>query len=471
MSRGQLAILTTFLALVVNSDLSAQKAATNPVATQEIAASGPDETIRKPTSQEQRRKIVFDILEEAHTAAAELSTEQRLPILKEICWTAFASTDRLMARVPTANTRTRSRALQTLDRETTERLANWAEELYQLANDLPQGSYAKLDAQSAAVRSMVPVDDNRALEMLDGLESSDTQAGRQAVNNLAIFVFTEALSRRGDAAVPELRTRAQSLGESGQYPYDAMAAVMGRIGNKKAAQAIFLDALTAFQHADENLNSMLGMLSITRAGRKRRVLEPWQAHEGAVAITDRLKAEIAIEQKAYEHGKQMRPGLSIIVKSMETGLREIDPVLAATLPSLPPYKPVVAQATVSRTATPKEAPSPELQKQQEEFGKTSIRLMELSESEVHGGPELQQVIDKGVDQAATLLHTATENAKDHASALVEAMPRVTDFIQVGARTNPAMTLAAVRKVQDSEIRARMLVTITVGLPDPNFKGW
>jgi hypothetical protein len=469
MSRSQLAILTTFLAALLSSNLNAQKTSTQPVARDKKGGRGAAAT-QEHLREQQRRQIIFNILDEAHSSAAELPVEQRLPILKEICWTAFGSTDRLMARAIMSNPGRRTPELQTLDQQTTERLANWSEELYRLADDLPQGSYAKLDAQSAAVRSMVPVDDRRALEMLDGLESSDTQASRQAINNLAIFVFTEALARRGDAAVPELRARAQSLGENGQYPYDAMAAVLGRIARKDAAQKIFGDALSAFQHSDENLNSMLGMLSITRVGRKRRVLESWQSHEGALAIADRLKAEIAKEQKAYEDGKQMRPGLSIIVNSMETVLKEIDPVLAATIPALPPYRPVAEQTIVSSQSPPKDTPSPELKKQQEEFGKTSIRLMELSESETHSGPELQQVIDKGVGEAVTLLNTATQDAKDHVSALEAEMPRVTDFIQVGARTNPAMTLAAVRRVQDSEIRARMLVTITVGLPSPNYEG-
>jgi hypothetical protein len=427
----------------------------------------------KPADEEaQRRQIIFNILEEAHAAATELPTEERIAILKNICGTAFHSARPF--RISTIRNAGKGMVTATEmdvdDPRMKKALKNWSEELYSAADELTQGSYAKLDAQAAAVRAMVPVDDKRAMQMLDGLDASDEQGAREQRNFLAMYVFSEVVRKQGATAVPDLRARAQALGETGQYPYMAMATVAGDVEDKEAVRAIFGDALSNFQRSDDKLNSMFGMLSLLRRDDVRSKLQAWQVHEGSVAVANRLKAEIDQERRAYDEGRSMRPGLSLIANSVKAGLKDIDPELAATIPEFPPYKPSPAKQTVGDSSQQgARTDSADLTKARTDFDKTSTRLMEMSEDEVHGGPELRQTIERGIDQAVEVLRRSTQDAKNHVAAMEAAMGPVTDFLQVGARTNPAMALAAVRKVQDSEIRARMLLVLAEGLPDPKYK--
>jgi hypothetical protein len=423
---------------------------------------------KKPlaTAEDQRREIIFNLLEEAHAAAEELPTERQIAILKVICGTGFDSLHGWQPGGMAGNSKVRHGQFATVSNpELSNRLKQWSEELYSAADGLESGSYARLDAQAVAVRAMVPADDKRALEMLDGLDASDVKGAQEQRNYLAVWVFSEMMQRGGDSVVQDLRARAQTLGESGQYPYVAMAAVTSRVRNKELIRSIFNDALSSYQRSTDKLNSMFGMLSLLGDEQMRHNLEPWQVHEASVQIADRLKAEIEREQRAFEEGKPTRPGMTLIADRLCARLKEINPDLAATIPKMPPHTVIPARQTIGDDV-PVTVLSPALKKLKSDFEKTSTRLMEMSEDEVHGGAELRQVIDRGVELGTELLHASTQDAEDHMSALNKAMPPVTDFVQVGARTNPAMTLAAVRKVQDSELRARMLLTIAVGLPDP-----
>lgn len=424
-------------------------------ATQKTAAS----------SQDQRREIIFKILDEAHSAARELPTEQRVPILKEICGLGFAYSARFPDGLkPTEGTI--SVRSWPLGPERSKWLRSLAEELYQVSDELPQSSNAKLDAQVAATRAMVPVDDKRALEMLDKLEGADAQHTEQQRNYLASDVFTGILQQRGQSVIPDLRARAQTMGENGQYPYEAMAQVLTQVRNRELAQAIFEDALASYQHGSDPLMSMFEMLSMLRNDQVRQKLEPSQVREAAQGITTQLKKEIARERRALQDGKPGTPGLSVLAEGIRDGLKEVDPDLAASIPSVPAANVEPARQSVGDGAPAPPVTNPEVKKLRSNFENTSTRLMEMSENEIHGGIELRQVIEKGIDQGTELLHASVQDANDHVAALDYAVGPVADFVQLGARINAAITLECVRKIQDSEIRARMLLAMTETLPDP-----
>lgn len=468
MGRAWFTVATITLIIVASVFSIAQKpASTSATAKKQQPAAKPKQAL----SLRDQREIVFNILEEVHEAAEELPTAQKLPILRELCGNASYQAN-VMERADWLRPKGlegESAAATDLEPQSAKRLMNWAEELYAAADELPQGSYAKLSTQSTAIRAMVPVDANRALQMMDALEASDVKGAEREQNHLAVFVFSELLRLQGEKIVPELRLRTQSMGSKGQYPYSAMAVVSMGLSNREQVRAIFNDALTSFENSDDNLNSMTGMLTLARNEKIRASLEPWQVHEAAVAIANRLKAEIDTERRAYQQGQAMRPGLSIIARGVQEGLKDVDPEQAASIPELPPYTPVGAKQTVGDGAPPPAPESPEVKKLRSDFGKTSIRLMIMSESEIHSGAELRQVIEKGLDHGVELLRASVVDAKDHVAALETAMPPLTDFVQVASRTNPSMALAAVRKVQDSEIRARMLITIAVGLPQASMR--
>jgi hypothetical protein len=72
---------------------------------------------------------------------------------------------------------------------------------------------------------------------------------------------------------------------------------------------------------------------------------------------------------------------------------------------------------------------------------------------------LQQVIDKGVDQGATVVSRTMETEDKGSTLAQQRMSGLLDFVQVGTRVNAAMTLAAVRRVTDPLLKARLLLNM------------
>jgi hypothetical protein len=89
--------------------------------------------------------------------------------------------------------------------------------------------------------------------------------------------------------------------------------------------------------------------------------------------------------------------------------------------------------------------------------------MTMNEDEIHEGQEMRDTIDRAISQGAEYVVRTVRayEPKDHTYAMESTIGPLIDTVQVGTRVNPAATLAAIRGIQDSEIKTRLL-TIVAG---------
>ncbi len=125
----------------------------------------------------------------------------------------------------------------------------WANELFALS------AQAKPDQRSvlrnSALGILVRLDPNRALELLHGMatpESQPTWNVRSAKMGLARRVFMTLVERNGTGALPLLEQEAERMGTEGQYPYSALGYA--------AMQSVNKDWGNNKQHAVDVLRSV-----------------------------------------------------------------------------------------------------------------------------------------------------------------------------------------------------------------------
>lgn len=409
---------------------------------------------------EQKLEILFGIYEEAYGVAQQLNTEDRAGVLTEICQGAsFAVGPQPTGRAWVRGVPQKPEVAKGAEKYA-DRMKQWAEELFRTADELD--GPRRFGAQSAAIRAMARYDGERALEMLDGINPPD-YGQYDSRGTMAIFVFSKILESRGPEIVPLLRSRAIAIGDAdpNAYPYTAMNAVMDELGgHRDLIQQLFADSLRYYRQSSEPINPTFGMLGLLRSEKITSNLEPSQVHEAAQEIAERMRLVVEQAKQGYESGKGFSPGTAMVVRTVRDGLKQIDPTLAASIPEPPPVS--GGKKSTPTIKPPKPIPSqadPEVEKLAQEFRKTSTSLMIMSENEVHSGRELQQVIDKGVDQGATVV-SRTMGSEDKGSTLgQQRMSGLLDFVQVGTRVNAAMTLAAVRRVTDPLLKARLLLNM------------
>jgi len=150
----------------------------------------------------------------------------------------------------------------------------WAEELFRLAQQLPDGGgYAATDAAPAAARGgyaardtdtrdqaiataaarVAVYDSDRALELLDTLPS---EGGRRedARTMASRLVFAIYMEHHGAAGAQTLLAHGRKWGEHGGFPYGASAAALARLrGDEAAAEDFFRQVLAVFARGQEGV--------------------------------------------------------------------------------------------------------------------------------------------------------------------------------------------------------------------------
>jgi hypothetical protein len=109
----------------------------------------------------------------------------------------------------------------------------WADELFTLS--LEAKGNQKLRGQSQALRILIRLNPDRALERLHELSMDDpeaTSAASPAVTGLAHQVFGILAERDGETALPVLQQEAERLGRQGYYPYAALGYTVMQTTNK-----------------------------------------------------------------------------------------------------------------------------------------------------------------------------------------------------------------------------------------------
>jgi hypothetical protein len=130
----------------------------------------------------------------------------------------------------------------------------WTEELFKLSFKLPV-SWNRIVYEKNAVVSLSAVDPLRAFEMFGQIEAPVPMRSGALPEDVradaANTVFFNYWNSRGIAALADIRSEAERVGESGQYPYVAIAPILVEVGKRKddyrnAAILLFSDALTFY---------------------------------------------------------------------------------------------------------------------------------------------------------------------------------------------------------------------------------
>jgi hypothetical protein len=166
------------------------------------------------------------LLERSHLIAQELPAESRVVVLKDL--------------VSAANL------------VSPEKARAWTEELFQAARDLPDERRRTLQAR--ALSGLAQSDPEAALALLQQMEGGpppDTQSIPMSERASAANQVFEALWRKkGAAAYDLIRQEGLRLGESGDYPFQAVGQIIRQLSANEAekGQALFSDALGSYQN-------------------------------------------------------------------------------------------------------------------------------------------------------------------------------------------------------------------------------
>jgi hypothetical protein len=344
------------------------------------------------------------------------------------------------------------------------RVKDWAEELYTLGNEFPVGSRERGIALLASTRAMAEIDVDRALEMFSNSKAEgdplfETRAG------IEYQIFDALYRAKGPGALPDLRRKAIEFGDQGSYPYEAVSNLLQQVkGHPEVVRQFFSDAVTSYRRSTISIQRSFGFIGMLGSEQIRDQLEAWQVQDAAAELAAQAKRYVQSQRDLQSQGAATAPGAPILVSSIRASLKQYAPEIAATIPDPPAFVP---SSTPAQTVAPKlpKAPVPDesLQELHNSFEKNRTAVMAMNEDEVHEGQEMRDTIDRAISQGAEYVQRTVRayDPKDHTYALDTTIGPLIDTVQVGTRVNPAATLTAIRGIQDSEIKARLL-TIVAG---------
>ncbi len=126
----------------------------------------------------------------------------------------------------------------------------WSEELFQFTFELPP-SWNRTAGQKNALVSLSYFDPERAMELLDSVDrpSSSDALPEDLRADAAETIFAQLWRQKGPASLSEIRTKAQMIGESGEYPYEALQSILLDLQRKDqaVAQTLFAEALSYYK--------------------------------------------------------------------------------------------------------------------------------------------------------------------------------------------------------------------------------
>lgn len=205
----------------------------------------------------------------------------------------------------------------------------------------------------------------------------------------------------------------------------------------------------------------MGMLASKHT---RDQLEAWQVQDAATELAAQAKRYVQSQRDLLSQGATTAPGAPMLITAIRTSLKLYAPEIAATIPDPPAFVPPASPAQLIAPRLPK-APVPDesLKHLYDSFEKNRTRVMAMNEDETHEGQQMQDALESAIGQGAEyVLRTVRGyDPQDHSYALNSTIGPLLDTVQVGTRVNPAATLAAIRRIQDSELKTRLL-TIVAG---------
>jgi hypothetical protein len=217
----------------------------------------------------------------------------------------------------------------------------WSEQLFQLAAELPP-TWNKIAWEQAAVTNLSRVDPDHAMEMFGMVDSPIPLQNGSFPDDVRAYgaqtIFREFWTLHRLAGLDRLRRVAQHVGETGEYPYLAMAPIVSELadGHQELAVSIFTEALTFYQRrskfSSENLY-FIQFLQMTRHSIQFPLVK-----EGIEEIVQRLTTEKSPSQSVYRGqvygnrgGFETNDENDRLLIQVLPLLREIDPAAARSL--------------------------------------------------------------------------------------------------------------------------------------------
>ncbi len=426
--------------------------------------STPKAKAARPTSEQLERDLSFDVLEEAYSTSRDLSSESRIPLLAEICQQALMIN--LRSREPFVTRKSGAGTVKTapsaeLKKKQKDKLKDWAEELYALGNEFPDDSVERNTAVVSATRSLIETDLDRALEIF---ASSETQDGEVLASRAGIDVqLFQALYRsKGTAALPELRTKAVELGDHGRYPFEAVNAILRQVeGHPELVRKFFSDALAYYRQSDMPIQRSFAFMGLIGAKEIRDQLEPWQIRDAAQELADKATAYVRTQEQLRSSGLRTDPGCPVVVNTVRNSVKLFAPEIADAIPDPPSFVPSAHREPQSTTRPKAPVPDDALKLLHDAFEKNRTRIMVMNEDDIHDGPEMRETIDRAISLGSdyVLRTVRSYEPQDRRYGMQATIDPLIDTVQVGTRVNPAATLAAIRRIQDSDLRTRLLITV------------
>jgi hypothetical protein len=170
----------------------------------------------------------------------------------------------------------------------------WAEELFWLAQQLPQTEATEVDsARNAAIATaaarVAVYDADRALELLDSLPP---QNGRQADARAmaARLVFAGYMQLHGAPGAQTLLSHGRRWSEHGGFPYGASAAALGKLRpNDQAAEDFFRQVLLIFERGQERLYGVSDFASLLEQAVAMEAISEESAEEAGGSVVGQLR--------------------------------------------------------------------------------------------------------------------------------------------------------------------------------------
>ena len=330
----------------------------------------------------------------------------------------------------------------------------WSEEAFQVASKLPVDDENRQAYQANAAVGLVKVDPKRALELLAMTDPPEpAKEGQPKPMDMRTFaaenVFPEIWKRDGVPALDNIRSQAQQIGETGEYPYRAIGKILPEVAKRSQpkAETLFTEALSYYNKSapDHASNREFTLFLSESWGAAPRSLE-LQALKVAVAHLNQSKS--SAKNLAYMARVQSAKGASEftdlsdeLLYELLPKIRELDPQWAqelidkndalgraAAIGDKPKYKESVVVHNVSG-ASPAEVSAAG----QEGLERSRLRnISDMSSSDPEGALRLSAYLGDPALRAVALARIAAafgEKSPERAEDLIEQDKKAVEGIQ------------------------------------------
>ncbi len=430
-------------------------------------------TAKEPVqSGDLNRDTAFSLLSEAYNSSRDLPSEERIPLLSEVC--DISASMKHSASPGTAGFRSarvrasRGKPAADLTKKQNNKLRDWAEELFQLGNEFPSDSQLRSQAEISAARCMVSIDPKRAMELLDSLETGPATNGRYSPWGVVSALFIRLYDTEGAAAFPDIRREALSLGDRGMYPDFAILNLLQKVHDRPdVTRQFFADAIDYFRRSATNQPKVYGLMSLLASDQIRKQLRPWQVQDAAAQVVASVKDYLHSQSDQQSDGRPVDSNIRLLLQFVTSSMEKFAPETAAQLPNPATLSFAEGGYFLSVTANARRKmpqdplPDDSMVTLQKEFEKSRTAMMKLAEDGVHEGPEMQQTIDRTVGLGVEWVERRVQGyaPEYRAYAMMLSTPELEGAVRLGAHINPAATLVSIRQIQDDELRTRLLLAV------------